>query len=131
QAVLIAPEGVDFEPPPNMLVREKVPQLELLDRVDAVVTHGGQGTVSETFCVGKPMVVAPIRDDQPIIASQVERAGAGLTVRYSRVTAEQLRECIDRVLTDKRFREGAERIQAAYAAAGGVQRAADRFELLL
>jgi MGT family glycosyltransferase len=131
QAVMIAPEGVDFDPPPNVLVREKVPQLDLLDRVDAVVTHGGQGTVSETFSVGRPMVVAPIRDDQPIIAGQVERAGAGITVRYGRVTSEQLREAIDSVVHDKRYRTAAERIQAAYASAGGRSLAADKFEALL
>jgi MGT family glycosyltransferase len=131
QAVIIAPDGVDFEPPPNVLVCELVPQLELLQKVDAVVTHGGQGTVSETLAVGRPMVVAPIRDDQPLIAAQVERIGAGVTVRYSRVTVEQMRGAIDTVLNDKAYRTAAERVQASFTAAGGPKLAADRFERLL
>jgi len=130
QAVFIAPDGVEFTPPPNVLVCEKVPQLDLLDHVDAVVTHGGQGTVCETLNVGKPMVVAPIRDDQPMNAEQVVRSGAGLSVRYMRVTADQLRGALVSVLTDKQFRAAAERVQASFAAAGGATLAADRLERL-
>jgi MGT family glycosyltransferase len=131
QVVVTAPEGVDFDPPANMLVRKRVPQLDLLDRVDAVVCHGGQNTVAETLAVGRPLVIAPIRDDQPIIADQVSRAGAGLTVRYARVTADQLREAVHSVLTEKSYRAAAERLQAAFVAAGGPPVAADRLEALL
>jgi MGT family glycosyltransferase len=131
QVVVTAPDGVEFDPPANVLVRSRVPQLDLLDRVDAVICHGGMNTVAETLAVGRPLVVAPIRDDQPIIADQVTRAGAGLTVRYARVTPEQLREAVQQVLTDKSFRAGAERLQASFAAAGGPPRAADRLEALL
>jgi MGT family glycosyltransferase len=131
QAVFICPEGPEFDVPDNVLVCEKVPQLELLDHVDAVVSHGGQGTVSETLRVGRPLVIAPIRDDQPIVAGQVTNAGAGLTVRFGRVTTDELRGALDAVLTDKRFRAAAERVQASFAAAGGAALAADCFEQLL
>jgi MGT family glycosyltransferase len=126
QAVFIAPGGLDVEVPPNVLVRERVPQLDLLARVDAVVSHGGHNTVCETLSVGRPLVIAPIRDDQPIIGDQVTRAGAGVTVRYRRVTASQLHEALTAVLTDTRFREAAERLRASFAAAGGPARAARR-----
>jgi len=53
------------------------------------------------------MVVAPIRDDQPMNAEQVVRTGAGLSVRYMRVTPGQLREALVSVLTDKHFRGAA------------------------
>jgi MGT family glycosyltransferase len=131
QAVFIAPDGIDFEPPPNVLVREKVPQLALLDHVAAVVSHGGQNTVTETLAVGRPLVVAPIRDDQPLVADQVSRAGAGVTVRFSRVTADQLRGALESVLFDKRFRAAAEDVQASFRSAGGPPEAADRLESLL
>jgi MGT family glycosyltransferase len=131
QAVLVAPDGLDVDVPDNVLVRDRVPQLELLDRVDAVVSHGGHNTVIETLNVGRPLVLAPIRDDQPIIAEQVTRAGAGLTVRFLRVTPDSLREAIGRVLTEQSFRDAAERVRASFAAAGGPVEAADRLEALL
>ena len=42
------------------------------------VTHGGHNTVCEALAHGLPLVVAPIRDDQPTVAAQVVQAGAGV-----------------------------------------------------
>jgi MGT family glycosyltransferase len=131
QAVLVAPEGVDIEMPSNVLVAARVPQLELLEHVAAVVSHGGQNTVAETLAVGRPLVVAPIRDDQPVNAAQVVQAGAGLQVRFSRVTGPQLRDAVERVLTDGSFRAAADRIRRSFEAAGGPGRAADLLEALI
>ena len=54
--------------------------LELLPELDAVLCHGGMGTVTEALAHGVPLVVAPIRADQPAVARQVTQAGAGLEV---------------------------------------------------
>jgi len=75
QAVLIGPPA--GEAPPHILFAEHVPQLALLPHMSAVVCHGGHNTVCEAFAHGVPLVVTPIRDDQPIIARQVADAGAG------------------------------------------------------
>jgi MGT family glycosyltransferase len=86
QAVLVAPESLAARAPDNVLVRRYVPQLELLDRVDAVICHAGHNTVCEALARGLPMIVAPIRDDQPVIARQVIDAGAALFMRHGKVT---------------------------------------------
>lgn len=39
---------------------------QLLGGVDAVVTHGGAGTVLAALSKGLPMVVAPVGADQPL-----------------------------------------------------------------
>ncbi|MBW8484783.1 glycosyltransferase [Actinomadura parmotrematis] len=130
QAVFVAPEGVLPDPPDNILVRPHVPQLKVLERMSAVVTHGGHNTVCESLAHGLPLVVAPIRDDQPIIARQVEGAGAGLTVRFARASAGELAEALFEVLTEDSFTEAAERVRASFAAAGGAAEAADRLEKL-
>jgi hypothetical protein len=85
QVVLAAPLDQVGAVPDNVLVRDYVPQVALLDRVDAVVSHGGHNTVCESLARGRPLVLAPIRDDQPIIAQQVVDAGAGLRVKFGRV----------------------------------------------
>ncbi|MBO2453849.1 glycosyltransferase family 1 protein [Actinomadura barringtoniae] len=130
QAVFVAPEGAVTEPLPNVLVRDHVPQLALLERLSAVVSHGGHNTVCETLASGLPLVVAPIRDDQPVIAKQVAEAGAGLTVRFTRVQAEELRKAISSVLTEGAYREAAQRVRDSFAAAGGAAQAAERLEKL-
>ncbi len=117
--------------PDNVLVQAFVPQLALLPHIDAVVGHGGHNTTCEALAEGIPLVLAPIRDDQPIVAQQVVDAGAGLRVKFGRVQAPALRAAVEQVLTDPTFRVGAARIAASFAAAGGAPRAADHLEKLL
>jgi MGT family glycosyltransferase len=130
QAVVVAPPDGLGPAPPNVLVRESVPQLELLSHLDAVVCHGGNNTVCESLLHGLPLVLAPIRDDQPIVAEQVVEAGAGLRVRFGRVKALELRAVLTAVLSEPRYREAAGRIQDSFRFAGGADTAAQRLAAL-
>ena len=126
--MFVAPPELVPDPPANVVVRPRVPQLALLERVDAVVSHGGHNTVCESLAAGLPMVLAPIRDDQPIIADQVVRAGAGVRIKFGRVRPDGLRAAVETVLTDPALRAGAERVAASFAAAGGTPEAASLVE---
>lgn len=84
QAVLVAPESLAAQAPANVLVRPYVPQLELLDRVSGVICHAGHNTVCEALVRGLPLIVAPIRDDQPVIARQVIDAGTASSCAMAR-----------------------------------------------
>lgn len=131
QAIFTAPPGIVGEPPPNVLVREHVPQLKLLERLSAVVCHGGHNTVCESLSHGLPLVVAPIRDDQSEIARQVEAAGAGVAVRFGRVRPDELSTAVTTVLRDGGpHRAAAERVRDSFASSGGAAEAADRLEKL-
>ncbi|MFD5529164.1 glycosyltransferase, partial [Streptomyces virginiae] len=113
QLVLAAPAALVGEVPDHVLLQESVPQLELLPHLDAVVCHAGHNTVCEALAHGLPLVVAPIRDDQPIVARQVVEAGAGIRVRFGRTRAEELRDALTSVLDDPGHRRAARRIQAS------------------
>jgi len=130
-AVVVAPPDLVPDPPAHVLVLPRVPQVALLPHVSAVVCHGGHNTVCESLAHGVPLVVAAVRSDQPIIAEQVVRAGAGLRVKFARVTVPMLQEALQAVLTEPTYRSGAARMQAALATAGGPPEAADRLEELL
>jgi UDP:flavonoid glycosyltransferase YjiC (YdhE family) len=130
QAIVVAPPDRFSAVPSNVLVRESVPQLELLSHLDAVVCHGGNNTVCESLIHGLPLVLAPIRDDQPIVAEQVVEAGAGLRVRFGRVKAAELRAVLTAVLSEPRYREGAGRVQESFRDAGGAATAARKLEEL-
>jgi MGT family glycosyltransferase len=130
QVILAAHPSLVPDPPRNFIVRERVPQLTLLAHVDAVVCHAGHNTVCEALAHGLPLVVAPIRDDQPVVASQVVRAGAGVRIRYGRVSLVSLRDAVLRVLREPEFRRGAARIRASFASAGGALAAADALEAM-
>jgi MGT family glycosyltransferase len=130
QAVVNAP-AAGLDPPPNVLLAARVPQLELLPHLDAVVCHAGHNTTCEALAYGLPLVVAPIRDDQPAVSAQVTEAGAGVRVKFGRVGAEELRAAIRAVLDDPGYAAGAARIRKSFEAAGGAQAAAQRLEELL
>lgn len=130
QVILVAPEAFD-ETPENFIVRPWVPQLEVLRRVRAVVSHGGYNTTVESLLHGRPLVVAPIGFDQPIVAEAVKAAGAGLRVSFGRCTPSSLRDAVDTVLEDETFAEAARRIGASFERADGAERAADLVEELV
>ena len=134
QAVVVAQPSrllaAGLDPPPNVLVAERVPQLDLLPHLHAVVCHAGHNTTCEALAHSLPLVVAPIRDDQPAVASQVLDCGAGVRVKFGRVSADELREAIVTVLDDPAYAAAAGRVRDSFAAAGGAEAAADRLEKL-
>lgn len=131
QAIIIGPPDLLPDPPDNVLVVPSVPMLALLPRLDAVISHSGMNTVSETLAHGLPLVLAPIRHDQPVVASQVVRAGAGIRVPFSRVRPGQLREALVTILDDPSYRRAAERIGNSLTTAGGPSAAAAHLEHLV
>ncbi len=62
-------------------------------------------------------MVAPIRDDQPIVAQQVTDAGAAIRVMFGRVRVPDLAGAITAVLDQPAYRAAAERLQASFRAA--------------
>jgi zeaxanthin glucosyltransferase len=126
QAIIVGPPGLLPDPPGNVLMVPSVPMLALLPQLDAVISHGGMNTVCETLGHGVPLVLAPIRHDQPVVADQVVRAGAGLRVPFRRVRPGQLREALTAVLDDPSYRHAAMKIRDSFTAAGGAAKAAEQ-----
>ncbi|MFE9425636.1 glycosyltransferase [Kitasatospora sp. NPDC006697] len=134
QAVIAAHRGaVPAALPDNVLVVERAPVLELLAKgaVDAVLCHGGMNTVVESLAHGVPLLIAPIRNDQPFVAQRVAEAGAGLRVPFARVTPAVIAERLRQLLGDASHRTAAELIGRQLLAGGGAVTAADRMEALV
>jgi MGT family glycosyltransferase len=131
QVIVVAPAGWIGPTGPHVLVRDFVPYLQLLPHLDAVVCHAGHTTTCEALAHGVPLVVAPIRDDNPVVAGQVVAAGAGIRVKFGRVRAPELRDAMLTIIEDPSYGEAARRVQASFAAAGGAVAAADNLEKLI
>jgi MGT family glycosyltransferase len=130
QMILVTPPDLVDSPPDHVMARQFVPQLDLLPHLHAVVSHAGHNTVCEALAHGVPLVVAPIRDDQPVIAGQVVDAGAGVRVHFGRVGATELRNAITTVLEDPSYRDAAQRVRQEFDNAGGAAIAANYLEKL-
>lgn len=130
QAIVVAPQYAIPDPPAHVLVVRQVPMLDLMPRLDAVVSHGGLNTACEALAHGLPLVIAPIKGDQPINAAQVAAAGAGIRVRFARSRPEALREALLAVLDDPSYRAAALCVRDSFRAAGGAAEAARLLESL-
>jgi amino acid adenylation domain-containing protein/natural product biosynthesis luciferase-like monooxygenase protein len=83
-----AAEPQDFGPvPPRIRLVKQAPQLQLLARADAFVTHAGFSSVREALCHGVPMLMFPCRLDQPGNAARALSLGLGLRGRIGSVDA--------------------------------------------
>ncbi|HEY0084904.1 MAG TPA: nucleotide disphospho-sugar-binding domain-containing protein [Allosphingosinicella sp.] len=117
--------------PGDPMVRDFLPQEQVLKRADLVVTHAGFNTVLETLNEGLPMVALPLAFDQPAVAARVARAGVGRVVKPNLASRRVLEQAISDMLNQPSYRARAGVIAQEIANAGGVARAADLIEARL
>ena len=114
--------------PKTMAGEEFLPQTSILPQVDAVITHGGNNTVTECFHFGKPMVVLPLFWDQYDNAQRVHETGFGLRLDTYGHAPEELLGAVDAVLADEWMRERLAKASARLQAHKGTERAAGLIE---
>jgi UDP:flavonoid glycosyltransferase YjiC (YdhE family) len=90
--------------PANALLVNEAPQLEILKKASLAITHGGFSTVKECIFFGVPMLVFPMRDDQPANAARVEHHGLGVVADIETASVERLGSIIDKVGCDPGFK---------------------------
>jgi UDP:flavonoid glycosyltransferase YjiC (YdhE family) len=112
----------------NMAGAEFLPQVSVLPHVDAVITHGGNNTVTEALWFGKPMVVLPLFWDQYDNAQRVDETGFGVRLPTYAFADDDLRTAIDRLLGDADLRGRMARTGAEIQARDGVAKAADAIQ---
>lgn len=81
---------------------------------DAIVSHGGIGTVSMALLHGRPLLVLPEHVEQGILANRMARQGlcaATVGIRNRRRMAEQ----VGRLMSDKVLRARAAQFAARYS----------------
>jgi len=124
------PNAEPGDPLPGALVVAHAPQLELLRRAHAVVTHAGLNTALESLACGLPMVAIPVTNDQPGVARRLEWLGVAEVVPPRRARPPVLRVALEAILGEPRYRTAARacrhrlrRSPGAEAAAALVERA--------
>jgi UDP:flavonoid glycosyltransferase YjiC (YdhE family) len=87
----------------NARVERYLDHSELLPTCSAVVHHGGSGTMFGALAHGLPQVVIPQGADNYINADAVAAAGLGVALGPADLTADAVRDAVDRVLHDSSF----------------------------
>ncbi|WP_028596583.1 macrolide family glycosyltransferase [Paenibacillus assamensis] len=112
--------------PSNFILQPYVPQLEILQRADAFVTHAGMNSASEALYYHVPLIAIPLSSDQPIVAQQAAHLGAGITLDKEQLTPETLKLAVLKVLNNPIYKQRAKMIGDSFRSAGGYQEAAER-----
>lgn len=116
--------------PENFIVQKVCPQVEVLSKVDLVVTHAGFNTVNEALFFDLPMIALPLAWDQGVNADLIEIHGCGKKFKYRRMSPLMLREAVFEILQQPHYRESAARLGQSLRDKGGTKRAADLIEKL-
>ncbi|KAK8047444.1 glycosyltransferase family 1 protein [Apiospora saccharicola] len=102
----------DIEVPENCIVEEYIPYDHMLPYCDVFVTTGGYGSIQRALIHGTPLVMAGTTEAKPEAAARGGWAGVGLNLRTSYPSVPQIREAIDDVLQDQKYKQKALKIQA-------------------
>jgi MGT family glycosyltransferase len=126
--VSLGPQHDELRLADNMAGAEFLPQASILPLVDAVITHGGNNTVTECLHAGRPMVLLPLFWDQYDNAQRMHETGLGLRLATYDHAPEQLTGALDALLADAALHRRLDAISRRLRAAPGTVTAADAIE---
>lgn len=116
------------EVPANIEVRDWVPQLAVLRKADAFITHAGAGGSQEGLATATPMVAVPQAADQFGNADMLQGLGVARHLPMAEADAGALREAALALVDDPEVARRLAEIQTSMAAEGGTKMAADLIE---
>ena len=94
-----------------------VPQRELLQDADIAVSHGGINTIDECVASGVPMLLYRGGEtDMAGNSARVAHHGIGIVGDREHDQTKEMREHLDRLLSEPHFGEKLDRLRQAYAA---------------
>lgn len=119
---VVATVGRELDPasfgpqPPHIHLARYLPQADVLPYCDAVVAHGGSGSVMGALAHGLPMVLIPMGADQPNNADRCVALGVARQLDALTVTPQEVSTTVMAVLRDPGYRHHATLLQAEIAA---------------
>jgi UDP:flavonoid glycosyltransferase YjiC (YdhE family) len=123
--------GVDeFDPAPHVRIEQFVAQRDVLGQCDAVVCHGGSGTLMAALSVGVPVVVIPMGADQPDNADRCEDLGCGVVLDPLDATPDDIAEAVTQVTSDPRYQCNARQLASEVEAQPALRELPELVELL-
>ncbi len=117
--------------PRDVIIRNYIPQHEVLPWCDAVVAHGGSGTVLGALAHGVPLLVVPQGADQWSNAERVVTAGAGQRLLRDEISADAVRDRVMALLSEPSYRQAASKIKDEISAMPSAAVAVAGLEALL
>lgn len=112
-----------FKIPENFIVKNYVPQSEILKYTDVAITHAGMNSASDLLYNNVPFVAIPIGADQPYMAERASELDAAISLDKNTITSEILRDAVEKVQTEPSYLENIKKISNSFKEAGGYKKA--------
>lgn len=116
---------VALSPGPNTTVIDWAPYSQLFPQADAVLCHGGHGTIMRALTSGAPVVVTPDSGDQYENAARVRWAGVGVAVPHRFSSPRTIAAAVEKLLADPGSRRRTQALAEWAAEHDAAGRAAD------
>lgn len=126
--VSMGPQAEKITLADNMVGAQMLPQTKVIPLVDAVISHGGNNTTTESLHFGKPLIVLPLFWDQYENAQRVDELDFGVRLDTYHFTDDELTGALERILGDDALRERVAEIGRRVRERDGVSVAADVIE---
>jgi len=111
--------------PPNVLVTDWVPAVQVNKMADLAVIHGGVGTVMAAALAGKPVVGVGMQMEQVANLACLERLGFAIRVGKSSNPSRHVQAAIQRLLHDQQAKTKAAEFAKLIAKWNGPERAVE------
>lgn len=90
--------------PPNIILRARVAQLEVLKKCHLFISHCGMNSTNEAIKYAVPLVAIPIEGDQHVVAKRVcDELELGVRLQVADLTENVIGDAVDRVLSDDKY----------------------------
>jgi len=126
--VVMAAHKVNFtqmEIPENFIIRDYVPQLEILKHSNVAITHAGMNSIGDLLYHKIPFISIPLGADQFFLANRAEELGATIVLDLNTITPEIIRNAVKTITTDSGYAENISKISNSFIEAGGYKKAAE------
>ncbi|KAK1986940.1 hypothetical protein LZ30DRAFT_581044 [Colletotrichum cereale] len=102
----------DVAVPPNARVLDYMPYDTILEYSDVFVSNAGYGALTHAVRNGVPVVLAGESEEKIEVTMRAVYAGLGVSLATQRPTAEQVREGVEEVLRDTKYRKAALKLKS-------------------
>lgn len=127
QLVLAVGELLDSDllpsPSDSLIIVRYAPQMAMLRRAAAFISHGGANSVMEALACGVPLLLTPLCNDQFHQAHFVERAGVGVSLDIARADTAQIADVVQALLRPGAIRDRVNQVAASYQRDGSADAA--------
>ena len=111
--------------PDNFIVKDYIPQNEVLKFADVAITHNGLNSMNDLILNEVPFVSLPMGSDQPALADRLVELNAGIRLDYQHVDSDELKDAVEKVQVEPEYLNNLKVIKQSFLDAGGFKKAVD------